>query len=39
MKYNSSNEIYGYFDVDLAGSYNRKLTNGFYTFVDENLVI
>jgi hypothetical protein len=37
MKNNNSNDICGYFDVDWAGSFNRKSTIGFYIFVGENL--
>jgi hypothetical protein len=38
MKYNDSNVICGYSDADWAGSFDRKSTIGFYTFVGENLV-
>jgi hypothetical protein len=30
--------ICGYSDADWAGSFDRKLTTGFCTFMDENLV-
>jgi hypothetical protein len=38
MKYNNSNEIYGYSNANWAGSYDRKSTIDFCTFVDGNLV-
>jgi Reverse transcriptase (RNA-dependent DNA polymerase) len=38
MKKNNTNAIYGYFDADWAGSFDRKLTTGFCTFVGGNLV-
>jgi hypothetical protein len=38
MKNNNSNEICGYSDVDWAGSYDRKSTTGYCTFVGGNLV-
>jgi hypothetical protein len=38
MKNNNSNEICGYSDADWAGSFDRKSTIGFCTFVGENLV-
>jgi hypothetical protein len=36
MKNNNSNNICGYFDADWAGSFDRKSTTGFYTFVGGN---
>jgi hypothetical protein len=39
MKNNSSNEICSYSNTDWAGSYDRKSTIGFCTFVGGNLVI
>jgi hypothetical protein len=38
MKNNNSNEICGYSDADWAGSYDRKSTTGYCTFVGGNLV-
>jgi hypothetical protein len=38
MKNNNSNEVCGYSDADWAGSFDRKSTIDFYTFVGENLV-
>ena len=38
MKNNDSNEICGYSDADYAGSFDRKSTTGFCTFVGGNLV-
>jgi hypothetical protein len=38
MKRNNTNAICGYSDADWAGSFDRKLTTGFYTFVGGNLV-
>jgi hypothetical protein len=38
MKNNSSNEICSYSDANWAGSYDRKSTTGFCTFIGENLV-
>jgi hypothetical protein len=38
MKYNNSNEIYGYSDADWAGSYDRNSKTGFCTFIGGNLV-
>ena len=38
MENNSSNEICGYSDADWAGSFDRKSTTGFCTFVGGNLV-
>jgi hypothetical protein len=38
MENNNSNEICGYFDVDWAESFDRKLTTGFCIFVGGNLV-
>jgi hypothetical protein len=38
MKNNNSNEIYDYSDADWAGSYDRKSTTGYCTFVGGNLV-
>jgi hypothetical protein len=38
MKNNNSNVICGYSDADWAGSFNRKFTTGFCTFVGGNLV-
>jgi hypothetical protein len=37
MKNNNSNDICGYSDVDWAGSFDRKSTTSFYTFVGGNL--
>jgi Reverse transcriptase (RNA-dependent DNA polymerase) len=37
MKNNNSNEICGYSDTNWAETFDRKLTTGFYIFVDENL--
>jgi Reverse transcriptase (RNA-dependent DNA polymerase) len=38
MKKNNNNMIVGYSDADWAGSYDRKSTTGYYTFVGGNLV-
>src|ERR1039457_7403798 len=38
MKNNNSNNICGYSDADWAGSFDRKSTTGFCTFVVGNLV-
>ena len=38
MKNNNYNEICGYSDADWAGSFDRKSTTGFCTFVGGNLV-
>jgi hypothetical protein len=38
MKNNDSNEICGYSNADWAGSFDRKSTTSFYTFVGGNLV-
>jgi hypothetical protein len=38
MKNNNSNKICGYSDSDWAGSYDRKSTTGYCTFVGGNLV-
>jgi Reverse transcriptase (RNA-dependent DNA polymerase) len=38
MKKNNSNNVVGFSDADWAGSYDRKLTTGFCTFVGGNLV-
>jgi hypothetical protein len=38
MKNNNSNDICGYSDADWAGSFDRKSTTGFCTFVGGNLV-
>jgi hypothetical protein len=38
MKNNNSNELCGYSDADWAGSFDRKSTTGFCTFVGGNLV-
>ena len=38
MKNNNSNNICGYSDADWAGSFDRKSTTGFCTFVGGNLV-
>ena len=38
MKNNNSNDICGYSDADYAGSFDRKSTTGFCTFVGGNLV-
>ena len=38
MKNNNSNEVCGYSDADWAGSFDRKSTTGFCTFVGGNLV-
>ena len=38
MKNNNSNAICGYSDADWAGSFDRKSTTGFCTFVGGNLV-
>ena len=38
MKNNNSNTICGYSDADWAGSFDRKSTTGFCTFVGGNLV-
>jgi hypothetical protein len=38
MKNNNSNDICGYSDADWAGSFDRKSTIGYYTFVDGNIV-
>jgi hypothetical protein len=38
FKNNDSNEICGYSDADWAGSFDRKSTTGFYTFVCGNIV-
>jgi hypothetical protein len=36
MKNNNFNNICGYFDADWVGSFDRKSTTGFYTFVGGN---
>jgi hypothetical protein len=38
MKNNNSNTLCGYSDADWAGSFDRKSTTGFCTFVGGNLV-
>jgi hypothetical protein len=38
MKNNDSNNICGYSDTDWAGSFDRKLTTDFCTFVGGNIV-
>jgi hypothetical protein len=38
MRKNNINAICGYSDEDWAGSFDRKLTTNFYTFVGGNLV-
>eukprot|EP00257_Ricinus_communis_P018990 XP_015577840.1 uncharacterized protein LOC107261645 [Ricinus communis] len=38
MKKNNTNTIVGFFDADWAGSYDKKSTTGFCTFVGGNLV-
>jgi hypothetical protein len=38
-KKNNSSEIYGYSDADWVGSFDRKLTTDFCTFIDGNLAI
>jgi hypothetical protein len=38
MKRNNTNAICDYSDADWAGSFDRKSTIGFYTFVGGNLV-
>jgi hypothetical protein len=38
MKRNNTNDICGYSDTDWVGSFDRKSTTGFYTFVGGNLV-
>ncbi|KAJ4750231.1 Copia protein [Rhynchospora pubera] len=38
MKKNNTNEIVGYSDADWAGSFDRKSTTGYCTFVGGNLV-
>ena len=38
MKNNNSNDLCGYSDADWAGSFDRKSTTGFCTFVGGNLV-
>jgi hypothetical protein len=38
MKNNNSNDVCGYSDADWAGSFDRKSTTGFCTFVGGNLV-
>jgi hypothetical protein len=38
FKNNNSNEICGYSDADWAGSFDRKSTTGFYTFICGNIV-
>jgi hypothetical protein len=38
FKNNNSNEICGYYDADWAGSFDRKSTTGFCTFVCGNIV-
>jgi hypothetical protein len=38
MKNNKSNNVCSYSDADRAGSFDRKSTIGFCTFVGENLV-
>jgi hypothetical protein len=38
MRNNKTNAVCGYFDADWIGSFDRKSTTGFYTFVGENLV-
>ena len=38
MKNNKSNEICGYSDAEYAGSFDRKSTTGYCTFVGGNLV-
>jgi muramoyltetrapeptide carboxypeptidase LdcA involved in peptidoglycan recycling len=38
MKNNNSNTLCGYSDADWVGSFDRKSTTGFCTFVGGNLV-
>jgi hypothetical protein len=38
MKNNNFNEVCGYSDADWAGSFDRKLTTSFCTFIGGNLV-
>jgi Reverse transcriptase (RNA-dependent DNA polymerase) len=38
MRKNDSNDVIGFSDADWAGSYDRKSTTGFCTFVGGNLV-
>jgi hypothetical protein len=38
MKKNNSNNVVDFSDADWAGSYDRKSTTEFYTFVGGNLV-
>jgi hypothetical protein len=38
MKNNKSNRICGYSDADWVGSFDRKSTIDFCTFIGENLV-
>jgi hypothetical protein len=38
MKNNMSNVVYGYSDADCAGSFDRKSTTGYCTFVGGNVV-
>jgi Reverse transcriptase (RNA-dependent DNA polymerase) len=38
MKNNGTNDLYGYSDADWTGSFDRKSTTGFCTFVGGNLV-
>jgi hypothetical protein len=38
MKNNNTNEICGYYDAHWAGSFDRKSTISYYTFVGGNIV-
>jgi hypothetical protein len=38
IKNNNSNDVYGYFDADWDGNFNRKSIIGFCTFISGNLI-
>jgi hypothetical protein len=38
MKNNKSNEVCGYADADWAGSFDRRSTTGYCTFIGDNIV-